>query len=438
MAAGQGWNYDAAGNTTGDPEGRTFIYDAENKQVEVRNASSTTVGQYFYDGDGKRVKKFVPSTGETTIFVYDAGGKLVAEYSTIVASTNDAKVNYLTADHLGSPRINTDANGNATARHDYMPFGEEIFGLGDRTTALGYTADTVRKQFTGYERDAETDLDFAQARMYSSKLGRFSQFDPVMVSQSKRVDPQEINPYAYCQNNPLKFTDSSGAILDPSKWSKKAQKEFANYVKQLNKDPVKYADELATIEQLKKSDVNYVVTMVGDSQFNAGTEGGLTPDPENNTISINLSNSRREKFSLFSRFGHEFEHARQFDSGEFAYAYDKNGNLLGRANGDISEEVEAWKVQLKLSQGTDFQVPFAMGDQNVPILNKFAAAKSDMDKAKALSGLSTTYNDGYNRVKDKEVAYGKNFSLSGVPPGTKVDYSKVSPEGRRYFGRTHE
>jgi len=114
MAAGQGWNYDAAGNTVGDPEGRTFIYDAENKQVEVRNASSTTVGQYFYDGDGKRVKKFVPSTGETTVFAYDAAGKLIAEYSTIVASTQDAKVAYLTTDHLGSPRINTDANG-ATA-----------------------------------------------------------------------------------------------------------------------------------------------------------------------------------------------------------------------------------------------------------------------------------------------------------------------------------
>jgi len=380
----------------------------------------------------------VPSTGEVTVFVYDTSGKLVAEYSTIVASTNDAKVNYLSSDHLGSPRINTNQNGAVISRHDYHPFGEEIDGTGGRITGLNYGNDSVRKQFTGYERDIETDLDFAQARMYSSKLGRFSQFDPVMVSQSKRVDPQEINPYAYCQNNPLKFTDSSGAILDPSKWSKKAQKEFANYVKQLNKDPVKYADELATIEQLKKSDVNYVVTMVGDSQFNAGTEGGLTPDPENNTISINLSNSRREKFSLFSRFGHEFEHARQFDSGEFAYAYDKNGNLLGRANGDISEEVEAWKVQLKLSQGTDFQVPFAMGDQNVPILNKFAAAKSDMDKAKALSGMSTSYQVSYNLAEKERREYGKNFSLSGVPPGTKVDYSNVRQGGRRYFGRTHQ
>lgn len=31
MAAGQGWAYDAAGNVIADPQGRTFIYDAENK-----------------------------------------------------------------------------------------------------------------------------------------------------------------------------------------------------------------------------------------------------------------------------------------------------------------------------------------------------------------------------------------------------------------------
>src|SRR5690606_24957852 len=97
--------------------------------------------------------------------VYDAGGKSIAEYSTIVASPQDAKVAYLTNDHLGSPRINTDQFGAVIARHDYHPFGEEIFSA-DRSTALGYTADTIRKQFTGYERDAETDLDFAQARMY--------------------------------------------------------------------------------------------------------------------------------------------------------------------------------------------------------------------------------------------------------------------------------
>ncbi|MEO7539122.1 MAG: hypothetical protein ABIV21_03795 [Pyrinomonadaceae bacterium] len=106
-----GWLYDNAGNTTRDGNYQTFTYDGENKQVEVKNSSNVSVGQYFYDGDGRRVKKIVPGTGETTIFVYDASGKLIEEYSTNVASVETAKVAYLTNDHLGSPRINTDRRG---------------------------------------------------------------------------------------------------------------------------------------------------------------------------------------------------------------------------------------------------------------------------------------------------------------------------------------
>ncbi|KXK07351.1 MAG: cell well associated RhsD protein [Acidobacteria bacterium OLB17] len=172
-----GYGVDSAGNTATDASGQTFIYDGDNKQVQVNNAQGV-VGQYLYDGDGKRVKKYVPSTGEVTVFVYDAGGKLAAEYSTIVEAAQDAKVSYLTNDHLGSPRINTDATGAVTARHDYHPFGEEVF-TAQRTTGLGYASDTIRKQFTSYERDTETDFDFAQARMYANRLGRFTSPDPL-------------------------------------------------------------------------------------------------------------------------------------------------------------------------------------------------------------------------------------------------------------------
>jgi RHS repeat-associated protein len=198
-----GYVFDASGNTTTDASGQTFIYDAENKQVQVNDANGI-VGQYFYDGDGKRIKKIVPNTGETTVFVYDAGGKLVAEYSTIVASSSEAQTSYLTNDHLGSPRITTDQFGQTISKRDFMPFGEEI-------SRANYGNDSIRQKFTGYERDAETDLDFAQARYHAPNLGRFSSPDPLMAS-AKRVLPQSWNRYLYVINNPLKYVDPSGMV----------------------------------------------------------------------------------------------------------------------------------------------------------------------------------------------------------------------------------
>lgn len=207
-----GYQFDNAGNITADAQNRSFTYDGENRQIDVKNSANQTVGQFWYDGDGRRVKKYVPSTTETTVFVYDAQGKMVAEYSTIVSQPTEAKVSYLTNDRLGSPRILTDADGNTISRRDFMPFGEEIFTT-QRVPELGYTPDTIRKKFTGYERDNEIDLDYAQARYHNYKLGRFQSPDPILIRKERLADPQTINLYVYVRNNPLNYTDPDGRTI---------------------------------------------------------------------------------------------------------------------------------------------------------------------------------------------------------------------------------
>jgi len=126
-----------------------------------------------------------------------------------------------------------DVDVTVTARHDYHPFGEEIGTLAvvpgspqPRTAALGYTTDTVRKQFTGYERDKETNLDYAINRYYAPIHGRFTSVDPYNIIFEKEkgkgeeekinilvvyiLQPQIWNKYSYSVNNPLKFTDPDG------------------------------------------------------------------------------------------------------------------------------------------------------------------------------------------------------------------------------------
>lgn len=61
MAAGHGWAYDAAGNVIADPQGRSFTYDAGNKQVLVSGRWSVVSGQYVFDGDADGSKKSVRS-----------------------------------------------------------------------------------------------------------------------------------------------------------------------------------------------------------------------------------------------------------------------------------------------------------------------------------------------------------------------------------------
>ena len=69
-------------------------------------------------------------------------------------------------------------------RRGHLPFGEELSaGMGERSTAQGYGAsDNARRKFTGYEQDAESGLDYAQARQFVSMHGRVSSADPLMTS----------------------------------------------------------------------------------------------------------------------------------------------------------------------------------------------------------------------------------------------------------------
>ncbi|HKU77549.1 MAG TPA: LamG-like jellyroll fold domain-containing protein [Pyrinomonadaceae bacterium] len=126
-----------------------------------------------------------------------------------------AQIQWLVADHLGTPRMIVDQTGTLASvkRHDYLPFGEEIFAnVGGRSTTLGYTGgDGVRQQFTEKERDVETGLDYVLARYYSAIEGRFTSPDPLDAS-GHTITPQSWNRYSYVLNNPLKLTDPDGEM----------------------------------------------------------------------------------------------------------------------------------------------------------------------------------------------------------------------------------
>lgn len=110
-----------------------------------------------------------------------------------------------------------------------MPFGEEIDAddTWQRTAGLNYAVDEIEQKFTSYERDNETELDFAQARMFGSGFGRFTSPDPFNIIFVKRsggrkafvnfiLQPQNWNKYIYVLNRPLTLIDPTGlSACDP-------------------------------------------------------------------------------------------------------------------------------------------------------------------------------------------------------------------------------
>jgi RHS repeat-associated protein len=124
-------------------------------------------------------------------------------------------IQWLVADHLGTPRMVIDLTGSLSGvkRHDYFPFGEDVPGdLVGRTPQRGYVGDQIRQQFTGYERDDETGLDYARARYYGAALGRFTGPDN-FLNDTYAYDPASWNLYAYVKNNPLRYVDPTGEIV---------------------------------------------------------------------------------------------------------------------------------------------------------------------------------------------------------------------------------
>jgi RHS repeat-associated protein len=216
FSEGQGYEFDKIGNLEKDVTSanlREITYDANNKQTGIRDLNTgITLGEYFYDGNGRRVKKKVYDTGgllvEEIVFVY-SGDKLVAEYST-QDPPDDPATNYTLTDTLGSVRVISDQHGRIVSRRDFLPFGEEIqTDPSHRKASLKYGSDDIRQKFTGYQRDDETGLDFAEARMYNSGHARFTVVDPLLAS-GKFADPQTFNRYTYVSNNPMTYVDPTG------------------------------------------------------------------------------------------------------------------------------------------------------------------------------------------------------------------------------------
>jgi len=186
--------YDNNGNVT-RYGGTTLTYNYDNMMTAL--GSNT----YVYDYSGQRIKK------NTTVYIgnlYEKTGSTVTRHifagSQRIAQHSGSTIYYYHGDHLGSTSIVTGTNGTLQKEMYYYPFGRTYYTSG---------SPAIKYKFTSAEEDS---LGFYHlgARYYDPTIGRFVSADSIVPDYS---DPQTLNRYSYCRNNPLIYTDPSGHIF---------------------------------------------------------------------------------------------------------------------------------------------------------------------------------------------------------------------------------
>ena len=103
-------------------------------------------------------------------------------------------------DHLGTTHSITDASGNLYRQTRTTAYGE-VRGRYDGSGNVVAAEAELRHEFTGYQSEEKSGLQYAGARYYLPELGVFTSHDPAR---------QFPSPYAYGPGDPINGTDPTG------------------------------------------------------------------------------------------------------------------------------------------------------------------------------------------------------------------------------------
>ncbi|MGD9584544.1 MAG: RHS repeat domain-containing protein [Lysobacterales bacterium] len=263
--------YDANGNRTQrtvtrqgqPPETTTYTFDARDRLTGVQpnapNTANAPTIAYQYDADGRRIERIAfPATGQNpaaTLYIYN-GSSLLHEATPDASASSpnttglrltdtyrssakldrhlafdasgSATIRFYQLDALDTPVAMTDANGNTVTRTSFDAWGnieQQIAGGVVQTPwqlpnynpdqtgqAALLTNDGQLIGFTGYQKDSDTGLYYAQARWYDPVVGGFNAMDPAF---GRVESPITFNTYLYANANPLFFIDLTGQASMP-------------------------------------------------------------------------------------------------------------------------------------------------------------------------------------------------------------------------------
>jgi RHS repeat-associated protein len=221
-----GYEYNAAGSLVRSQSSsggwQRYEYDAAGRLVNVKTDAGAVIASYTYGASNQRLittegslKTYYAWVGDTTLAEFSEGTSGVVFWSksyvylrsrllaTLQPNGSGGEVTqYHHPDNLGT-RLITNASDTTVQEQVSLPFG---------TALNAESTGSTNRRFTSYDRSATTGLDYAVNRNYDSQQGRFTQIDPIGMSASSLDNPQSLNLYAYCGNDPINHTDANGLM----------------------------------------------------------------------------------------------------------------------------------------------------------------------------------------------------------------------------------
>ena len=201
------YEYDYNGNLIKDLNKKitNIQYNYLNLPASIQFEDGSRVS-YLYYADGKklRVTHVIGGTTTTTDYcgkvVYENGSPKTLLTENGFISLKDGRYHYYLQDHQGNNRVVVDQDGNVEEANHYYPFGG----------VFASTSSVQSYKYNGKEFDRKKGLDWYDygVRMYDPTLGRWNAVDPMAE------DNQNLTPYNYCSNNPIKFVDRDGMEAD--------------------------------------------------------------------------------------------------------------------------------------------------------------------------------------------------------------------------------
>lgn len=242
------YEYDANGSQTQKSISNVstfYVHNLENRISKIQDDNGLVVAEYYYDPFGRRLWKEV--NGSKKLFIYSDEG-MIGEYD--VNGTTWIHYGYMPdsmwttaplwkygsgefyfyhTDHLGTPHLLTNINGNIVWQGRYTAFAEV-------TEPISIVKN--RHRLPGQYFDSETEEHYNFFRFFSPSIGRYLTSDPIGIRGS-------LNLYAYALNNPIRYIDPLGL----KRWNPFGMRDWC-----LNKP--KYDRCMAAVRQQYMEDVS--------------------------------------------------------------------------------------------------------------------------------------------------------------------------------------